>query len=106
MLPVAARLLALENRHAERSEVEGSAVSPSTRFRAAISRRTMMKAMASLLAIQNLTIRFRNQPVVHDLTLSIAAGEVLGLVGESGSGKSVTSLAILGLLDAAAHTSG
>ena len=66
----------------------------------------MMKAMASLLAIQNLTIRFRNQPVVHDLTLSIAAGEVLGLVGESGSGKSVTSLAILGLLDAAAHTSG
>jgi peptide/nickel transport system ATP-binding protein len=62
--------------------------------------------MSALLEIENLTIRFRGQPVVHDLSLSIAAGEVLGLVGESGSGKSVTSLAILGLLDAAAHTSG
>ena len=62
--------------------------------------------MASLLEIENLTIRFREQPVVHGLSLSIAAGEVLGLVGESGSGKSVTSLAILGLLGAAAQTTG
>ena len=62
--------------------------------------------MGALLEIENLTIRFRNQPVVHDLNLSIAAGEVLGLVGESGSGKSVTSLAVLGLLDDAAQTTG
>ena len=62
--------------------------------------------MPALLDIDHLTIRFRNQPVVRDLTLSIDAGEVLGLVGESGSGKSVTSLAILGLLDAAANTTG
>ena len=66
----------------------------------------MMMCMSALLEIEKLTIRFRGQPVVHDLSLSIAAGEVLGLVGESGSGKSVTSLAILGLLDAAAQTSG
>jgi peptide/nickel transport system ATP-binding protein len=62
--------------------------------------------MQALLEIENLTIRFRGQPVVRDLSLSIAAGEVLGLVGESGSGKSVTSLAVLGLLDAAAQTTG
>lgn len=62
--------------------------------------------MPALLEIENLTIRFRGQPVVRDLSLSIAAGEVLGLVGESGSGKSVTSLAVLGLLDAAAQTTG
>ena len=62
--------------------------------------------MQALLKIQNLTIRFRDQPVVRDLSLSIAAGEVLGLVGESGSGKSVTSLAVLGLLDASAATTG
>ena len=67
---------------------------------------SMMNAMAPLLAVDNLTIRFRNQPVVQELSLSIAAGEVLGLVGESGSGKSVTSLAILGLLDPAAQTTG
>ena len=61
---------------------------------------------AGLLEIEQLTIRFRGQPVVRDLSLSIPPGKVLGLVGESGSGKSVTSLAILGLLDAAAETSG
>ena len=66
----------------------------------------MMNAMAPLLDIKNLTIRFRNLPVVHDLSLSIAPGEVLGLVGESGSGKSVTSLAVLGLLDSAAQVTG
>ncbi|MCX8501779.1 MAG: ABC transporter ATP-binding protein [Alphaproteobacteria bacterium] len=38
-------------------------------------------------------------PVVQSLSLSIAAGETLALVGESGSGKSVTSLAVMGLLD-------
>jgi peptide/nickel transport system ATP-binding protein len=65
-----------------------------------------MVEVPPLLEIDRLTIRFRGQPVVRELSLSIAPGEVLGLVGESGSGKSVTSLAALGLLDPAAQTSG
>jgi peptide/nickel transport system permease protein len=36
--------------------------------------------------------------VVHNTTLSVNRGEVVGLVGESGSGKTQTALAILGLL--------
>ncbi len=63
-----------------------------------------------LLAIEHLSIWFGSRettrPVVTDVSLSIAPGEVLGLVGESGSGKSVTSLAILRLLDPAAQVEG
>jgi peptide/nickel transport system ATP-binding protein len=59
-----------------------------------------------LLAIDRLTIEFRGKPVVRELSLAIEPGRVLGLVGESGSGKSVTSLAILGLLESAAEVRG
>ena len=59
-----------------------------------------------LLSIEELTIAFRGKPVVRELSLAIQPGEVLGLVGESGSGKSVTSLAILGLVESAAEVRG
>ena len=66
----------------------------------------------ALLSIRDLTIRFggtsdaAQRPAVDHLHLTIEPGQVLGLVGESGSGKSVTSLAILRLLDSSAHVSG
>jgi peptide/nickel transport system ATP-binding protein len=60
----------------------------------------------TLLDVKHLSIYFRDRPAVHDLSFSIRPGEVLGLVGESGSGKSVTSLAIMRLLDAAARVEG
>jgi peptide/nickel transport system ATP-binding protein len=61
---------------------------------------------APLLEIEHLSISFRGQAVVRDLTLSLGRGEVLGLVGESGSGKSLTALSILRLLDSAATLEG
>ena len=58
--------------------------------------------MTQLLEVQHLTVTFERAgtalKAVDDLTLTIAAGETLGLVGESGSGRSVTALAILRLL--------
>jgi peptide/nickel transport system ATP-binding protein len=62
--------------------------------------------VASLLAIDQLSIRFRAAAAVRGLTLNIEPGEVLGLVGESGSGKSVTALAVMRLLDATAQVEG
>ena len=61
--------------------------------------------MTALLEVDDLKVRFstRNGMVdaLHGVSFSIGAGETLGIVGESGSGKSVTSLAIMRLLDRA-----
>jgi oligopeptide/dipeptide ABC transporter ATP-binding protein len=60
----------------------------------------------SLLAIDNLTVRYGGQAAVDGLSLTVAANESVGLVGESGSGKSQTALAALGLLPATAEIAG
>ncbi len=58
--------------------------------------------MKDLVEIKNLKTSFRTDDgivqAVDDVSLSIGAGEVVGLVGESGCGKTVTSLSILRLL--------
>lgn len=55
-----------------------------------------------MLEIQGLSIEFQdvNPPflAVQDFSLSMNAGEIVGIVGESGSGKTMTSLALMGLL--------
>ena len=61
--------------------------------------------MTPLLQVDDLRVSFstRHGPVdaLHDVGFTLQAGETLGIVGESGSGKSVTSLAIMRLLDRA-----
>jgi len=62
--------------------------------------------MGWLLDVQDLHIHFGAAEAVRGISFHLDQGEVLGLVGESGSGKSVTSLAVMGLLGAAARVSG
>jgi oligopeptide/dipeptide ABC transporter ATP-binding protein len=54
-----------------------------------------------LLTVEALSVRFGGGDLtaVDGVSLAVRKGETLGLVGESGSGTSVTSLAIMGLLD-------
>ncbi len=62
----------------------------------------MPLATAPLLEIQNLktyfNVRGHTARAVDDLSLTIPAGQTLGLVGESGCGKSVTAHSIIQLI--------
>ena len=51
-----------------------------------------------LLDIRHVEISYAGTPVVHDVTLQMQPGEILGIVGESGSGKSTVIKAAMGLL--------
>jgi peptide/nickel transport system ATP-binding protein len=56
--------------------------------------------MDNLLEIRNLNLEAfyedKWQPIVHDISLDLKKGEVLGLIGESGAGKSTIGLAAMG----------
>lgn len=51
-----------------------------------------------ILTVNDLSISFGDNEVIHHISYHVNQNEILGIVGESGSGKSVSSLAILGLL--------
>jgi oligopeptide/dipeptide ABC transporter ATP-binding protein len=66
--------------------------------------------VSALLELRNLTVELPTpggwvRPV-NGVSLSLAAGETLGLVGESGSGKTMLSLALMGLLPQGARMTG
>ena len=58
--------------------------------------------MENILSIKNLSVSLTGKrgtiPILHNISLEVEEGHILGLVGESGSGKSMTAFAITQLL--------
>ena len=60
----------------------------------------------SLLSISNLSLSIHGLHILHGVTFSVGAGEIVAVTGESGSGKSMTALATMQLLPKGAKTTG
>ncbi|TCO45269.1 ABC transporter ATP-binding protein [Actinocrispum wychmicini] len=62
--------------------------------------------MSVLLETDRLAVSLSGVPVVHDASLSVREGEIVGIAGESGSGKSITAMSLLNLLPPGASVTG
>lgn len=58
----------------------------------------MLQEVKAKLTAANLYKTFRGRQVVHDVSLEISAGEVVGLLGPNGAGKTTTFYLLVGLL--------
>lgn len=59
---------------------------------------TPIATTTPLLQVQHLNAHYGNSQVLHDISFSIAAGEIVALLGRNGSGRSSTAKAIMGLM--------
>jgi lipopolysaccharide export system ATP-binding protein len=55
-------------------------------------------AASAMLRAQGLQKRYRKRTVVHDVSLEVESGEVVGLLGPNGAGKTTCFYMILGLV--------
>jgi len=66
----------------------------------------MTENLLSITALSAVSDRDGGQPVLRDVGLTLARGEVRGLVGESGAGKSTIGKAVLGILPRTVRVTG
>ena len=59
-----------------------------------------------MLQLKDVTISYKNEPIVEHFNLNMKQGQIVSLVGESGSGKTTVIRAILGLLAGAVKYQG
>jgi ABC-type Mn2+/Zn2+ transport system ATPase subunit len=53
---------------------------------------------ATILTIDRLGVHFEDRPALHDVSMSISAGETIGLLGPNGAGKSTLLRCIAGMI--------
>ena len=53
----------------------------------------------SVLSVQHISKSFRSRQVVHDVSLTVNDGEIVGLLGPNGAGKTTSFHMIVGLLN-------
>jgi len=56
------------------------------------------------VSIKDLTVAYREKPVLWDIDLTIPAGKLAAIIGPNGAGKSTLIKAVLGILPSAAGT--
>jgi len=52
----------------------------------------------SVLAVRHLSKTYKSRKVVHDVSLTVQSGEVIGLLGPNGAGKTTSFYMIVGLI--------
>jgi ABC-2 type transport system ATP-binding protein len=52
-----------------------------------------------MIQLENISKRYEDTTVVHDLNLEIKQGEIVGIIGHNGAGKSTTMKMIAGLVE-------
>src|SRR5947209_8250720 len=55
-------------------------------------------SMTALLELDAVTSGYGRSPVLHDVSLSVGAGEIVALIGANGAGKSTLLNTIMGLV--------
>jgi peptide/nickel transport system ATP-binding protein len=66
----------------------------------------MTKPRLSIDVLAAISSRDGNRPILRNVSLDVAVGEVHGLVGESGAGKSTIAKAILGIIPSQVKVTG
>ena len=63
---------------------------------------TPQNADAPALAVRDLTVAYRDDPVLWDIDLTVPSGVLMSIVGPNGAGKTTFIQAVLGLVEPAA----